>query len=111
MLVANRPPIHEQILAEGIGTRESGQPGKAGDAHARPFGIDSNSVATKVRAKHVAETRQLAAVRKLAPRHWRPLFASKRERHIRPTHRQPPYHFAYRFGLATVGFQEFQPRG
>ena len=57
-LVAHRPAVDEQILAERIGARERRQRGKALDRDALAFGRDLDGVGAEVGAEHVAEPRE-----------------------------------------------------
>ena len=111
-LVAHRPAVDEQILAERIGARERRQRGEAFDGDAVALGDDLHGVGAKFGAKHVAEPREPPgrAGQRRGKAHRRALLAGERESDVRPAHGEPPHHLAHRFGLGAVEFEEFQPR-
>ena len=111
-LVAHRPAVDEQILAERIGARERRQRGKAFDDDAVALGANLHGVGAKVGAKHIAEPRQPSgrAGQRRGKAHRRALLAGERESDVRAAHREPPHHLAHRFGFGAVEFEEFEPR-
>ena len=111
-LVAHRPAVDEQILAERIGARQRRQRGKAVDDDALAFGRDLDRVGAEIGAEHVAEPRQPPgrAGQRRGKGHRRALLAGQREGDIGPAHGEPAHHFAHGFGLGAVELEEFQPR-
>ena len=111
-LVAHRPAVDEEILAERVGPRQRRQRGKTVDDDALAFGRDLDRVGAKVRTENVAEPRQPPgrARQRRGKGHRRALFAGQREGDIGPAHGEPAHHFAHGFGLGAVELEEFQPR-
>ena len=111
-LVAHRPAVDEQILAERIGPRQRRQRGIA---------VDRRCLRARRRSRrHWRGNRRRARRRAARAARWRraawrqsdrrALLAGEREGDIRPAHGEPAHHFAHRLGLGAVEFQEFQPR-
>ena len=111
-LVAHRPAVDEQILAERIGPRQRRQRGKALDRDAVAFGRDLDRVGAEVGAEHVAEPGEApgGAGQRRGKGHRRALLAGEREGDIRPAHGEPAHHLAHRLGLGAVELEKFQPR-
>ena len=111
-LVAHRPSVDEQILAERVGARQRRQRRVAIDGDALAFRRDLDRVGAELGAEHVAEPGEPSgrAGQRGGERHRRALFAGEREGHVRPAHGEAAHHFAHRLGLGAVEFQELQPR-
>ena len=111
-LVAHRPAIDEQILAERIGARERRQRGEAFDRDALALRRDLDRVGAEVGAENVAEARQApgGAGERRGIRHRRALLAGEREGDVGPAHGEAAHHLAHRLGLGAVLFEEFEPR-
>ncbi len=112
-LVAHRPAVDEEILAERIGAREGRQRGEALDA-ARPRArrASSDRVGAEVGAQHVGEPRQTPrrAGQRRRPGDGRALLAREREGDIGPAHGKTAHDIAHGLGFGAVGLEEFQPR-
>ena len=111
-LVAHRPAVDEQILAERIGARERRQRGKAFDRDAFAFGRDLDGIGAKIGAEHVAEPGEPPgrAGQRRGKGHRRALLAGEREGDVRPAHGEPAHHLAHGLGLGAVELEEFEPR-
>ena len=111
-LVAHRPAVDEEILAERIGARQRRQRGKAVDDDALAFGRDLDRIGAKIGAENVAEPRQPPgrAGQRRGKGHRRALLAGQREGDVGPAHGEPAHHLAHGFGLGAVELEELQPR-
>ena len=111
-LVAYRPSVDEQILAERIGARKRRQRRKAFDPDALAFGGDLDRVGAKIRAENVAEPREAAGRtgQRGRERDRRALFAGDGEGDVRPAHGEPAHHIAHGLGLGAIKLEKFQPR-
>ena len=111
-LVAHRPAVDEEILAERIGAGQRRQRGKAFDRNALALGGDLDGIGAEIGAEHVAEPREPpgGAGQRRGKAHRRALLAGEREGDVRPAHGEPAHHLAHRLGLGAVELEEFQPR-
>ena len=111
-LVAHRPAVDEQILAERVRPRQRRQRRVAVDDDALALRRDLDRIGAKLRPEHVAEPRQPTGPARQRRRecHRRALLAGEREGDIRPAHGEPAHGFAHRLGLGAVELEKFQPR-
>ena len=111
-LVAHRPAVDEEILAERIGAGERRQRGKALDRDALAFGRDLDRVGAEIGAEHVAEPRQTPgrAGKRGGKRDRHALLAGERESNVRPAHGEPAHRLAHRLRLGAIQLEKFQTR-
>jgi hypothetical protein len=112
-LVAHRPLVDEQILAERIGARQRRQRGKPFDHDALAFTGDGDGIGAEIGPKHVAEPGEPAgaAGKRRGKSDRRALLAGEREGDVGPAHGEPPHGVAHGLGLGAVELEEFQSRG
>ena len=112
-LVAHRPLVDEQILAERIarGYRSAGLRSRR-CVMPLPAPRDLDGVCAKLATQDIGKPRQSsrAAPQVGPPAHRCALLARKRERQIRPAHCESANHFPDRLRLAAFALQKFQPR-
>src|SRR4029077_6958107 len=109
-LVANRPVVDEEILAERIGARERRQRGKTFDPDLFALSRYLTRMGAKIGAKDIAEPRQAASrARQRSRKMQRRPLAGQRERDVGPTHGEAAYHLAHCLSLSPIAFEEFEP--
>ena len=112
-LVAHRPAVDEEILAERIGARERRQRGEAFDREPRRVRRRTSTALARNSAPRMSASRASrpgGAGQRRRPGHRRALLAREREGNVRPAHRQAAHHLADRLALAAVALEEFEPR-
>ena len=111
-LVAHRPAVDEQILAERIGARVGRQRGKADHAEAFLAGHHLDRIGAEIGAENIAEPRQRSGKsgQRRRPGAGAALLAGQREGDIGPAHRQPPHHLAHGIAFGALALHEFQAR-
>ncbi|MBV6487869.1 MAG: hypothetical protein GHHEDOFH_01823 [Pseudorhodoplanes sp.] len=112
-LVAHRPSVDEQVLAERIGAREGRQRRIAFDAQTFAPGRDRNRIGAELRAENVAEPGQpsRSVGQRRGPGDGGALLAGQREGDIGTAHGEPAYDFAHGLAFGAVALEKFQPRG